>query len=115
LVLTCGKNSNGKEFPSLAVQLNPSTMIYEPDDMFDLEGWREEVAGGSRSSNRKSYSPSVVKEVLGGAKMLKKGLRQALVAETGCCSSRAYELIDEAEKERSIRRNRTSQLYEITA
>jgi hypothetical protein len=45
LILTCGRNSNGKEFPPVAVRRNEAG-IYEADPDFDLAAWREHVEHG---------------------------------------------------------------------
>jgi hypothetical protein len=47
--VTCGKNSNGREFAPFAVRLNPETMIYEAAPDFDLDAWETEVAGKRES------------------------------------------------------------------
>ncbi len=52
LVLTCGKNSNGREFPPVAVRLDLPSMIYETDDAFDVDSWRDKVCSPSASKRR---------------------------------------------------------------
>ena len=72
------KKLKWKEFETFAIRLNPDTMIYEPDDLFDLDAWREEVSG-SAARARRTFSPSIVQEVLeSGHGTDKKGLGRGI-------------------------------------
>jgi hypothetical protein len=110
LVLTCGKNSNGKEFPAFAVRLNPQTMIYEPDDLFDINAWREEVSQQNRAK-RKTVSITIVSEILETRELKKKDLVREICDESGCGRSHAYELIDEAARTKAIHFNKSAKTY----
>jgi hypothetical protein len=107
LVIACGKNNDGKEFPKFAVRLNPDTMIYEPLADFSFDDWRDEISGKS-----KRYGAKSVVDALGTRILSKKELAKEVIDETGCAKSRAYELIDEAQRQRLIRFNRTLKSYE---
>ena len=110
LVLTCGKNSNGKEFPPIAVRLNSETMIYEPDEDFDMEGWRVEVATAKSSR----VQPQILRELLGKSREYD---RQEIVAvireETGVQKTRAYELVRQAQGRGILRFNKISKIYAL--
>lgn len=98
LVLSCGKCSNGKEFPTFAVRLNPKLMIYEVARDFDLAAWESEISG-------KREGPLVPDEVI--QEQAKPGLTRpelakALMSETGCSRTLAYRRIDEAVKRKRI-------------
>jgi AAA domain len=109
LVLTCGKNSNGKEFSPIAVRLNPDTMIYEVADDFDVEVWRQKVCG---SSTRRTFRPEIIREIPWPQPELeKKQLVKAIKDETGCGHARAYTLIDEAKARQIIRFNKPTRTY----
>src|SRR5688572_9100744 len=43
LVVSCGKCSNGEEFPPFGIRLNRELMIYEPDPQFNLPDWEAGV------------------------------------------------------------------------
>jgi hypothetical protein len=109
LVLTCGKNSNGKEFPPIAVRLNPDSMIYEPDDSFDMEGWREKV---SAPGGKAGVKPQIFRELLKkGQDYDKKKVVELVREEKGIRKTRAYELIDQAVARKILRHNKTIKTY----
>jgi hypothetical protein len=109
LVLTCGKNSNGKEFSPIAVRLNPDTMIYGVADDFDVEVWRQKVCG---NSTRRSFRPEIIREIpWPQTELEKKQLVKAIKDETGCGHARAYTLIDEAKARQIIRFNKPTRTY----
>jgi hypothetical protein len=110
LILTCGKNSNGKEFSPVVVRLNPVTMIYELASDFDIEAWREHLE--SPKKPRRKFSPEIVAEIeWPKPELTKKRLAAAIMEQTGCRSSRAYELIDEAVIRRVIRYSKLTEIY----
>jgi hypothetical protein len=91
LVLTCGKNSNGKEFAPIAVSLNPATMIYEVEPDFDIDEWRAEVT--APKPKRKVDIGKIVQS----ERRYKKAELRELVMETAKCSrAHAYRIIDAA-------------------
>ena len=109
LVLTCGKNSNGKEFSPVAVRRNGDG-IYEVADDFDIESWRQEIVGGGKE--RRVFNPKVVTEIDWPQRdMEKKQLAKLVVDEVGCGKSRAYSLIDEAMKNKIIKFTRLTRTY----
>lgn len=112
LVLTCGKNSNGKEFESFAIRLNPATMIYEVDELFDLEAWRADITSNGRNK-KKAFSASAVSAAIGEGEMTKPELTRAIMNETGCARSRAYELVEEAETAKLIKQDKVTKTYAL--
>lgn len=112
LVLTCGKNSNGQEFEPFAVRLNPASMIYDVDEAFNLEEWRAEISGPTRSKKR-VFHTGAVRDALDGKEMTKPALVHAITEETGCGRSRAYELIDEAVTAKQIKLSRATKTYAL--
>lgn len=94
LVVSCGKCSNGKEFPDFAIKLNPETMLYEPDPSFDLETWAVDIGVGKTGTK---VPLELAAELCRGA-MEKKALARAIMDRTGCCRAYAYKRIDAAEK-----------------
>ena len=113
LILTCGKNSNGKEFPSVAVQLNPSTMIYEVAQDYDIEAWREHV------TSAKSTRTPPVKEAL--HELLKPGLQYdkthiatLIMEDKGVSRATAFRWIDLGTADKILRFNKTIKTYELT-
>src|SRR5262249_32961448 len=109
LVLTCGKNSNGKEFPPVAVQRNGDG-VYEVAEDFDIENWRQEIVGGGKE--RRAFNPKIVTEIgWPQPELEKKQLAKLVVDEVGCGKSRAYSLIDEAMKGKIIKFTRLTRTY----
>jgi AAA domain/CHC2 zinc finger len=108
LVLTCGKNSNGKEFPPVAVRRSGDG-IYEVADDFDIDSWRQEILSGKA---RRIFSPNIVTEIHWPQRELeKKQLAKLIVEEIGCGKSRAYSLIDDAAKGKIIKFTNLTRTY----
>lgn len=108
VVMVCGKNNDGKEFPAFAVDLNPETMTYEPNESFDLDEWREEIGAGKRV-DRSEEIPALLE----AGPLKKADLAKAVMVTLKCGQSTAYYLIDKAKERGLIRLNRKSEMYEI--
>jgi hypothetical protein len=109
LILTCGKNNNGKMFPPFAIRLNPDTMIYEPDEDFDIEKFREQLESPKK---RRTFQAEIVAEIDWPKPELdRKGLVAVLMKETDCSKPVAYKVISEATKQRLIRFDKLTQIY----
>jgi hypothetical protein len=95
LTVVCGKNSNGPEFETFGIRLNPSTMLYE----------RNETAEFSEVS---TASPRIslqnIAQLLRPIPLKKSALVKAIMEEYGCSKSTAYSLVAQAEG-RTIFRN----------
>src|SRR5882724_8764223 len=97
LIMSCGKNNNGKAFPEVGVQFNEETGIYAIDQTFDPADFREQV--GIAASSKRIFSPRMILDFRWPAELLeKKSLVKAFTDESGCGRSRAYELVEEAKK-----------------
>jgi hypothetical protein len=109
LILTCGKNNNGKMFEPLAVRLNQETMIYEPEPDFDIEEFREQI---ERPKKRRTFEAEIVAQIDWPKPELdKKQLVAAVIEETSCSKPVAYKRIDEAVAKRLIRFNKQTEIY----
>jgi len=110
LVLTCGKNSNGREFAPIAVRLN-SDMIYEVDDEFDVENWRQEISAAVKPGGVK---PQILCRLLVKDREYDKKDIVALVREeTGLGKTRAYQLVEQAQARRILKFNKTIKVYAL--
>jgi hypothetical protein len=107
LILTCGKNSNGKEFPPVAVQLDPKRMIYEVDSDFDIDGWRDHLVSGKKA---RKFSAEILRD-LNFKELEIKPLAKLICDQIGCGRSRAYELIREAKRKNILRFNKVTETY----
>jgi hypothetical protein len=107
LVIACGKNNDGKEFPSFAVQLNPDTMIYQPVDDFNIDSWREHVVTGKAT---RKFNADMLRD-LKFRELEIKPLAKLIRDQTGCGRSRAYELVREAKAKKILRFNKVTEMY----
>ena len=101
IVLSCGKNSNGPEFPTFGAKLNIETMIYEIDPDFDLEAWQADVAG--KSSGKNKVTPEDVATIVADLPLKRKELVAAMMEEFGCEKSTAYGMVGTAQDKNVIR------------
>jgi hypothetical protein len=101
-VVSCGKISNGKEFPMFAIRLHPDTMIYAPDETFDLSQWQSEVTG--KKADEPTMSPERVGQLCKPA-MPKAELSKAIQADCGCGRQMSYKHINRAERRGKIKWN----------
>ena len=96
LVVSCGKCSNGKEFPQFAVRLDPETMIYHPDEDFDLSAWQEHVSG-KKEAAEPAITPERVAQLCKPA-MAKAELVKAVMVDCYCERCMAYKHVQKAER-----------------
>jgi hypothetical protein len=113
LIVACGKCSNGREFQTFAVRLNPDTMIYECDPTIDVSAWQSEMTGKAESPD---LSPDIVAGIV--AELCKAGdapkkpqIVKALRDETGCATSGAYKAIGRAERAKKIHYTKATKTY----
>lgn len=107
LVVTCGKNSNGAEFRSFGIRLDPGTRTYAVDPCFDMESWQQELTG---KPGKNSLKPKQVAALIGPAGITRAALVE-LILEAGLCEkSDAYKKIALAEKKGLISRDETNKL-----
>ena len=112
LIVGCGKCSNGREFSTFAIRLNPE-MIYECDPSVDLSAWESAITGKSEGPD---LSPEMVAGIVAelgktsGAPK-KPQLVKALRDETGCATGSAYRAIERAEKIKKIHLNKVLKTY----
>ena len=111
LVLTCGKNNNGKMFEPFAVRFHPDTKLYLPEPDFALQSFREHVESPRKA--RRKFEAQIVAEIPWPRRQMdRKGLAAAIMEETGCGRARTYDLINEAVIQRFIRYNKLTEIYE---
>jgi hypothetical protein len=91
LLISCGKNSNGEEFKTFGILLNPDTLIYERDEDFSLEQWEAGLNGGAHKPN-----PQNVARIVAVGPISKKDLVAKVMEKFGCQKSVAYEAIGKA-------------------
>jgi hypothetical protein len=108
LVVSCGKTSDGREFAPFAIRLDPATMVYTPEQNFDLAAWQADVSG------ERQKSPAMDPEKVAGlcrVPTAKGELAKLIMEDCGCYRGSAYRYIARAESARKIKRNPTNELY----
>ncbi|MCX8155968.1 MAG: AAA family ATPase [Verrucomicrobiae bacterium] len=93
VVVSCGKCSDGREFPTFVARLDPETMIYTVDPNADLGGWRERITKPVKY--QQGFSVEVVRQLCEPS-MPKAALVRKLMTEKGIGKSKAYDLINKA-------------------
>jgi len=91
LLISCGKNSNGEEFKTFGILLNPETLIYERDEDFILEQWEAGMNGGTEKLN-----PLAIAKVVASGPASKKDLAEKVMEKFRCKKSVAYDAIGKA-------------------
>jgi hypothetical protein len=91
LLISCGKNSNGEEFKTFGILLNPETLIYERDEDFILEQWEAGMNGGTEKLN-----PLAIAKVVASGPASKKDLAEKVMEKFLCKKSVAYDAIGKA-------------------
>jgi hypothetical protein len=109
IVLSNPKVSDGKPFENFAIELN-GDLIFELRPDFDIDTFLEQIEKPKKE--RRKFDPEIIAEIeWPKPELSKKRLAVAIMEETGCKSSRAYELIDEAVIRRVIRYNKLTEIY----
>lgn len=105
IVVSCGKISDGKEFQPFGIRLDAHTHVYEVDEEFDFAAWQGEVTGATTPASKDKLTPQKVAEMVAEVPRNKKDLVRAIIDETGCEKSTAYNAVAAAEGT-TIRRNK---------
>jgi phage/plasmid primase-like uncharacterized protein len=100
LIVSCGKCSNGKEFHSFAVKLDPDTMRYGVDSSIDVAEWSREMGG--KSKNDPEITPQETADMC-GAGASKPVLSKKVMESIGCSRMSAYRHINRAVKKGLLR------------
>lgn len=108
LVVSCGKNNNGREFKRFAARLDTERMIYEVDGEFDWDAWQEQLQDGKPVT---SLVESQKVRELCTTPQSKAALVKTLMGDTGCTRATAYRYIDRAEESGRIRFNDSDEVY----
>jgi hypothetical protein len=107
LIVACGKCSNGKEFPTFGIRLNPETMIYECDPSIDVADWEKEVSG---KKDGPLMTPDRVREFC-SLPRTKAELAKDIREDCGCARTVAYKYIRAAENRGRIKFNPKADHY----
>ncbi len=113
VIVTSGKANDFEEFKPFAVRLNPDTWQYEPAPDIDIEEWKQAIAGKGAGKTASATLAHVVERTrkAGIDGISKAEIVKAMMNETGCGKTKAYDLVDEAEKKKAIHRRKSDELY----
>lgn len=112
LLVSSGKANDFAEFEPFAIRLNQHLMTYSPAPEVDLDAWRESM--GNAKGAKVVVPAGTVADIVRKAGLdgtTKAKLVKALMVETGCGKSAAYEAVDKAAERKNIRRRKTDELY----
>jgi hypothetical protein len=116
IIVASGKCNDALEFEPFAARLNFETMHYERDDDFDVEQWHQRIAA---AATRPTYGSEIVRDLIWPTDeqkaykhLVKKKLASLVMDASGCGRTKAYELIDLAQKKGFVRFSKLSQSYE---
>lgn len=112
IVISSGKANDAVEFEPFSATLDPQSMTYELEELFDLSAWQARVSTTKRKSP--VLEPKDVVAVLkacGQSGAQKKDLVASIMAEKGCCRSLAYRTVEGAEEAQMIIRRKSDQVY----
>jgi hypothetical protein len=108
LIVACGKCSNGPEFQTFAIRLNPSTMIYECDPTVDVAQWEKEISGNTNKEPLMTLDR--VRELCRPA-IAKAALAKAIMEDCGCARGSAYRYIARTAASGKIRHDKDNDTY----
>lgn len=98
LVVSCGKNNNGADFPEIGAVLDGKG-IYRVDPDFDPEAFREKI--GADSSRSQAMRAEDVPGLFTGT-VTKQELVNKVMKECGCSKPTAYRVVDSAAAKKLI-------------
>lgn len=90
LIISCGKCSNGQEFPTYALKLDPRTMIYAEDYEFDLAFWQSQFEEGQ---NKEALMRQTFRECC-AAPVSRRELVEKLINTKGLPQTTAYRQVN---------------------
>lgn len=99
LAVSCGKLSDGREFPPFAVHLDNDTMLYGIDPEVDVAEWSKEMRLGKKSPEMTDNDVMMLTDP--GISKVK--LARKIMDEIGCVRTSAYRYISRALAKRKIR------------
>lgn len=113
VIVTSGKANDFEEFKPFAVRLNPDSWQYEPAPDIDIEEWKESISGKTPGKRSTATFAHVVEQTrkIGIEGISKSALVKAVMKETGCGQTKAYELVHEAEEKKAIQRRKSDEFY----
>lgn len=109
LIVACGKCSNGREFPTFAIKMNPDTMIYDCDPTVDVSQWEKDITGSKDTAPL--VNPDRVRELCAMTGSTKAALAKAIMDDCGCYRGSAYRYITRTEQAKKITFNKSNETY----
>jgi len=114
MVMACGKNNNGAQFPEMGVMLDEEVGIYRINPDFDPEEFRQSVGLEKKApGNKKAALSSQDVADLFEDQITRTELLYKIKDLTGCGKSVAYDALAKAERDRVIIRGRLNRYNPI--
>ncbi len=113
IIVTSGKANDFEEFKPFAVRLDTESWQYLTAPDIDIEEWKESLSRKSAGKSTGATIAHVVEQVrkAGIEGISKTALVKSVMNEAGCGKTKAYDLVDEAEKKKNIHRRKSDELY----
>ncbi len=101
LLISCGKNSNGRYFQDIAVKFDEETKVYMEDDDYDAQEFKEEVGLEKKSKGGRPSKKPELQEIIAlmnSETIPMYKLKYAIVDEFKMSKTNAYYAIKDCEK-----------------
>ena len=95
MVLACGKNSNGKYFPTFAIKMDEDTFTYSIDPDFKVQDWIKSLDPKAKAKIPHLKTPDL-SPLLSSKPLTLPQLREAVLDLKSCSRAAAYRLIERA-------------------
>lgn len=93
IVISCGKSNDAKPFDPVGLKLDDTTMLYQVDDTFDLNTWKDDVEG--KNSGQSASIKDAIQAIQGGS-TTHNAICNVIVDGTGCSQRTAKRRLGDA-------------------
>ena len=110
IVISCGKSNDAKPFDPVGLKLNEDTMLYAPDESFDLNAWKDDVEG---KQTGQSASIKDIIEAINAGNKTHNAICHHVMDATGCALKTAKRRLGNALEKDYTRKGSDGQ-YHLT-
>jgi hypothetical protein len=111
IIIGSGKCNNAPEFEPFAARLSFDTMLYQVEEDFDIQGWKEEV---THAKALRRSTKDVLHDVLKRSQEYdQQDIVARIIEEELVSKSTAYRIVNEGKARRILRRNKVTKTYAL--
>jgi hypothetical protein len=111
IIIGSGKGNNAPEFEPFAARLSFDTMLYQVEEHFDIQGWKEEV---THAKALRRSTKDVLHDVLKRSQEYdQQDIVARIIEEELVSKSTAYRIVNEGKARRILRRNKVTKTYAL--